>query len=74
MLFCFKVRHDWLNLRIPVWILDVGFLPDSEKVVTSTSYHQVSGFFCNALSQLINYWCYGYGRKKYQVPLLYSMC
>lgn len=36
-----NVRHNWLNLRVPVWILDIGFIPDSQKVVTSTSHHQV---------------------------------
>jgi len=33
--------HDWLNLRKPVWVLDAAFLPETNHVVTSTSYHQI---------------------------------
>ncbi|XP_064621391.1 WD repeat-containing protein 74-like isoform X2 [Lineus longissimus] len=36
-----NVKHDWLNLRVPVWILDMSFLPDSQKVVMATGHHQV---------------------------------
>uniref|UniRef100_A0A8D0GRQ8 WD repeat domain 74 n=1 Tax=Sphenodon punctatus TaxID=8508 RepID=A0A8D0GRQ8_SPHPU len=36
-----NVRHDWLNLRVPVWERDLQFLPGSEKIVTCTGHHQV---------------------------------
>ncbi|KAM4617306.1 WD repeat-containing protein 74 [Discoglossus pictus] len=36
-----NVRNDWLDLRVPVWIRDLDFIPESDKVVTGTSYHQV---------------------------------
>ncbi|NP_001091349.1 WD repeat domain 74 L homeolog [Xenopus laevis] len=36
-----NVRNDWLDLHVPVWIRDLGFLPGSEKIVTCTSHHQV---------------------------------
>ncbi|KAK2140343.1 hypothetical protein LSH36_1385g00035 [Paralvinella palmiformis] len=35
-----NVRHDWLNLRVPIWVRDAAFLPGSDKVVTCTGYHQ----------------------------------
>ncbi|XP_014670024.1 PREDICTED: WD repeat-containing protein 74-like [Priapulus caudatus] len=36
-----NVPHDFLNLRVPVWITDMQFVPDSEKIITCTGYHQV---------------------------------
>ncbi|XP_053544839.1 WD repeat-containing protein 74 [Bombina bombina] len=36
-----NVRNDWLDLRVPVWIRDLDFIPGSEKVITGTSHHQV---------------------------------
>lgn len=36
-----NVSNDWLDLRVPVWVRDMQFLPGSEKIVTCTSYHQV---------------------------------
>ncbi|XP_039625287.1 WD repeat-containing protein 74 [Polypterus senegalus] len=36
-----NVANDWLDLRVPVWIRDLQFLPESDKVVTCTAYHQV---------------------------------
>ncbi|KAL3832329.1 hypothetical protein ACJMK2_023982 [Sinanodonta woodiana] len=36
-----NVKNDWLNLRVPIWILDLEFLPGSKKVVTCTGHHQV---------------------------------
>jgi ribosome biogenesis protein NSA1 len=34
-------QHDWLNLRKPVWVLDADFVPNTNTVVSTTSYHQV---------------------------------
>lgn len=40
--FCLpQVRHDWLDLRVPIWDQDMEFLPGSEKIVTCTGHHQV---------------------------------
>ena len=36
-----NVKNDWLNLRVPIWILKVQFIPQSSKIVTCTGYHQV---------------------------------
>ncbi|XP_071108470.1 WD repeat-containing protein 74-like [Haliotis cracherodii] len=36
-----NVKNDWLNLRVPVWVMGVQFLPGSDKIVTSTGHHQV---------------------------------
>jgi len=36
-----NVRNDWLNLRVPVWVTDLAFLPDSQKLVTCTGHSQV---------------------------------
>lgn len=37
-----NLRDDWLDLRRPHWVRDMAFIPDSDKVVTCTGYHQVS--------------------------------
>lgn len=37
-----NLRDDWLDLRRPHWVRDVAFIPDSDKVVTCTGFHQVS--------------------------------
>nr|XP_019569523.1 PREDICTED: WD repeat-containing protein 74 [Rhinolophus sinicus] len=36
-----NVRNDWLDLRVPIWDQDIQFLPESQKLVTCTGYHQV---------------------------------
>lgn len=36
-----NVRNDYLDLRVPVWVSDMRFLPDSDKIVTCTGHHQV---------------------------------
>lgn len=36
-----NLRHDWLDLRVPIWDRDLQFLPGSEKIVTCTGHHQV---------------------------------
>ncbi|CAI5692568.1 WD repeat-containing protein 74 [Oreochromis niloticus] len=39
-----NLRDDWLDLRRPYWVRDMAFIPDSDKVVTCTGYHQVHVF------------------------------
>ncbi|CAJ1066243.1 WD repeat-containing protein 74 [Xyrichtys novacula] len=39
-----NLRDDWLDLRRPQWVRDMAFIPDSDKVVTCTGYHQVHVF------------------------------
>ncbi|KAM3616322.1 uncharacterized protein V6R79_016046 [Siganus canaliculatus] len=39
-----NLRDDWLDLRRPHWVRDVAFIPDSDKLVTCTGYHQVHVF------------------------------
>ncbi|XP_018584348.1 WD repeat-containing protein 74 [Scleropages formosus] len=36
-----NVRNDWLDLRVPEWVRDLAFVPDSDKIVTCTGHHQV---------------------------------
>lgn len=36
-----NVRNDFLDLRVPVWVTDMDFLADSEKVIAITGHHQV---------------------------------
>lgn len=36
-----NVRNDWLDLRVAEWVRDLAFIPDSDKIVTCTGYHQV---------------------------------
>lgn len=37
-----NVPHDMLQLRMPVWISDICFLPNSNVVVTASKYGHVS--------------------------------
>ncbi|XP_068173889.1 WD repeat-containing protein 74 [Antennarius striatus] len=39
-----NLRDDWLDLRRPYWVRDMAFIPDSDKVVTCTGYHQIHIF------------------------------
>ncbi|XP_012705318.2 WD repeat-containing protein 74 [Fundulus heteroclitus] len=39
-----NLRDDWLDLRRPHWVRDMAFIPESDKVVTCTGYHQVHVF------------------------------
>uniref|UniRef100_T1J0T6 WD repeat-containing protein 74 n=1 Tax=Strigamia maritima TaxID=126957 RepID=T1J0T6_STRMM len=36
-----NVPHDFLNLRVPIWVKDTHFLPGSKQIVTCTGHHQV---------------------------------
>lgn len=36
-----NMRDDWLDLRRPHWVKDMAFIPDSDKLVTCTGFHQV---------------------------------
>jgi WD40 repeat protein len=43
-----NVPHDFLDVRVPVWISDIQFSPsDPHLVYTSTSHGQVSTFTCD---------------------------
>ncbi|XP_030008081.1 WD repeat-containing protein 74 [Sphaeramia orbicularis] len=39
-----NLRDDWLDLRQPYWVRDLAFIPDSDRVVTCSGYHQVHVF------------------------------
>lgn len=39
-----NLRDDFLDLRRPYWVRDLDFIPESDKVVTCTGYHQVHVF------------------------------
>ncbi|CAH1797372.1 unnamed protein product [Owenia fusiformis] len=36
-----NVRCDWLDLRVPIWVLDLRFIPDSEKVAICSGHKHV---------------------------------
>jgi ribosome biogenesis protein NSA1 len=36
-----NVRHNTLDLRVPVWIRDIRFFLDSSKLITGTGHHQI---------------------------------
>ncbi|XP_008557103.2 WD repeat-containing protein 74 [Microplitis demolitor] len=36
-----NVRHDWLEMRVPVWVSDIGFLPNSSKIAVCSRYGYV---------------------------------
>ncbi|KAK1899926.1 WD repeat-containing protein 74 [Dissostichus eleginoides] len=36
-----NLKDDWLDLKRAQWVRDIAFIPQSEKVVTCTGYHQV---------------------------------
>ena len=39
-----QVRNDFLDLHVPVWVTDIGFLPNQgsqSKITVGTGYHQV---------------------------------
>uniref|UniRef100_A0A2R5LJX0 Uncharacterized protein n=1 Tax=Ornithodoros turicata TaxID=34597 RepID=A0A2R5LJX0_9ACAR len=36
-----NVKNDFLDLRMPVWVTDMQFLRDSEKVAVVTGHHQI---------------------------------
>lgn len=36
-----NVKNDWLNLRVPVWVTGIEFIPSSDRVVTCTGHHQI---------------------------------
>ncbi|XP_017890908.1 WD repeat-containing protein 74 [Ceratina calcarata] len=36
-----NLSHDWLQLRVPVWISDIDFLPDTELVATVSRHGHV---------------------------------
>lgn len=37
-----NVPHDWLQLRVPIWISDIDFLPNTEQIVTVDRHGHVS--------------------------------
>lgn len=40
-----NVPHDFLNLRVPIWVSDIAFLQDSHKVVTVSKFGHVRLLF-----------------------------
>lgn len=40
-----NVPHDWLQLRVPIWISDIDFLPNSEQVATVGKHGHVRDLF-----------------------------
>lgn len=42
MIFTEKnVSHDWLELRVPIWISDINFLPKTQQIATASRYGHV---------------------------------
>lgn len=36
-----NIRHDWLELKVPLWISDIGFLHNSSQIVTCSKHGHV---------------------------------
>ncbi|XP_048475658.1 WD repeat-containing protein 74 isoform X2 [Rhincodon typus] len=36
-----NVRNDWLDLRVPIWVRDIQFIPASDTIITCTGHSQV---------------------------------
>ncbi|XP_015123557.1 WD repeat-containing protein 74 [Diachasma alloeum] len=36
-----NVRHDWLEMKVPLWISDIGFLSESSQIATCSRYGHV---------------------------------
>lgn len=36
-----NLRHDWLELRVPIWISDMNFLPETQQIATVGRYGHV---------------------------------
>jgi len=36
-----NVKHDWLQLRVPIWVTGVQFIPQTSKVLTVTGTHNI---------------------------------
>lgn len=36
-----NVPHDWLQLRVPIWISDMNFLPGTQQIATAGRYGHV---------------------------------
>jgi len=48
-----QVRNDFLDMRVPVWIKDLGFLSDApHKIAVATEYHQVNRCYGSKKSSL----------------------
>ncbi|CAB1442835.1 unnamed protein product [Pleuronectes platessa] len=39
-----NLRDDWLDLRRAHWVRDMAFIPETDKVVTCTGFHQIHVF------------------------------
>jgi ribosome biogenesis protein NSA1 len=39
-----NVSHDWLELRVPIWISDLNFLPGTQQIATAGRYGHVNIF------------------------------
>ncbi|XP_014473100.1 PREDICTED: WD repeat-containing protein 74 isoform X2 [Dinoponera quadriceps] len=36
-----NLSHDWLELRVPIWISDINFLPETQQIVTVGRYGHI---------------------------------
>jgi len=39
-----NLSHDWLGLRVPIWISDLNFLPGTQQIATAGRYGHVNSF------------------------------
>jgi len=37
-----NLSHDWLELRVPIWISDLNFLPGTQQIATAGRYGHVN--------------------------------
>lgn len=49
-----NVALDWLQLRVPIWISDIDFLPYTDEIVTVGRYGHVRSWLIHIM-QLVKY-------------------
>lgn len=52
-----NVRPDELQLRVPIWVNDIRFIPKSQNIVTVTGKHQVINFLLEFLEDFLSFNC-----------------
>lgn len=48
-----NLPHDWLELRVPIWISDLNFLPGTQQIATVGRYGHVNNFFVKLISSYL---------------------
>lgn len=56
MIFSEKnLPHDWLELRVPIWVSDANFLPETQEIATVGRYGYVRMIMIDKKATIIYY-------------------